>query len=1250
MQRAKVLAEQVASQPPKPSSFREWISDKYVSPYDLVECPCDVILLYNPSLHANNVAVEDLLRVWKNLIIVQTVQEGRRPVVGVTHYFNIPKGTWGNMPVFNQYWREFLLQNRWAREKKIGFYPIWSSMAEDSAIARKAIEYGFHWIGAKPVAMDGLGKVEYKKFCAQFNLSTAPFFELSVQEQDIETACTKMCEVYATKVKGSPLDGKPFFVKSEYGGGGRGTKKAKPTAESVSTAIRAVVAETGKLSGIYAELALDLSGATLYQIEMEADAGEVVDGGRLVYFNKRNQKMIELGYSSEEIVKYLPAHVYGECVRCAQIVARESKYDGRGTNEILIVRTAAGEWELYNSEFNKRVQVEHKALSNLKRYHTGQFFNTIADQVMRSCGYPPPDYKKDLLPSGCGAVGHVRLIAPQISYKGEVSFPVGVCVEGLILPKGFTATMDVGQLYSDTDAQFGCAIVNGTDWHQLLLSLQRFAHETVILGKNIKRDFFHFLRKFFHDARVYNLTLGCNQTFDVLKNQATEDGRLARVVDYLNGSASRILVNGWRDHDGVPNRPYPTDKQIKHYLEMRGEIAKLPVVRSTPFLRYLHHLDEDTYFMELRKLIVKQGGAMICVFPRDVQQECGGSESHLITIAARQLIERIGPNVGYIGYEIGGAQFQTAEMNQISSTTLLQESLLANLATHSLTRSQWMNGLEVLTADEIRYILSVTANLVRKRFHLPASCKKVPYFPYNFHAGNVEEQDEVTALMLEAGMTPIPSFCWDPRFTIADFETWMRRQLDIWKRAGRTLHQIRIKNAGQQKEWTTDNVVKYVTTIRRIYKENYGKVAEPIINIHNHNFNGLASHVAFEALKRCQEDGYRLLVVDTAPPAMTHNNNLIVSKALILSEDQRQKLIQFDEVATSIWHLTCRFHDFPLVGTDPDTIWAGGTGSSDQIAARKVGIALTDVEPAKVLGAKVTGLAAIVTPYSQWSMVTGYTCYKQGLRTFDAVLAHINNGGTLNLPKNILVGLDDWRTMLAKPPHVAKLIANHKAKDSSVFKKDERRRVLDIEAIRQKIMEAAPNQATTECDIARVIAFGNFALKTMELEDQGQDHNWLLDFPSIAYAKKVPVGVEFTIHGVPVHYVGIEDVPDSTDSVITFRFEGQWVRVRQRDNAKAAKFSQLVTSSVPTADPQNPNHVGAFMPGMVEAVHVKIGQVIATGDALYSINSMKMVTAFKAAEAHNGKVVERICVAKGDELAYTHGGAPPLVLVLGSKK
>ncbi|MDA0824795.1 MAG: biotin/lipoyl-binding protein, partial [Proteobacteria bacterium] len=65
----------------------------------------------------------------------------------------------------------------------------------------------------------------------------------------------------------------------------------------------------------------------------------------------------------------------------------------------------------------------------------------------------------------------------------------------------------------------------------------------------------------------------------------------------------------------------------------------------------------------------------------------------------------------------------------------------------------------------------------------------------------------------------------------------------------------------------------------------------------------------------------------------------------------------------------------------------------------------------------------------------------------------------------------------------------------------------------------------------------------------------------------------------------------------------------------------------PAADPDNENHVGAPMPGMIASVAVKVGQKVKKGDPLLSLEAMKMETQIRA-EA-NATIVE-VFARRGD--------------------
>jgi pyruvate carboxylase len=99
--------------------------------------------------------------------------------------------------------------------------------------------------------------------------------------------------------------------------------------------------------------------------------------------------------------------------------------------------------------------------------------------------------------------------------------------------------------------------------------------------------------------------------------------------------------------------------------------------------------------------------------------------------------------------------------------------------------------------------------------------------------------------------------------------------------------------------------------------------------------------------------------------------------------------------------------------------------------------------------------------------------------------------------------------------------------------------------------------------------------------------------------------------------------PDGTRTVF-FELNGQPREVTIRD-----KSLEVQVSSTEKADPNNPGHVGAPIPGAVTSIAVEVGSKVAKGDKLLIMEAMKMQTTVSAPIA--GKVT-RIPVHTGQSV------------------
>ena len=102
-----------------------------------------------------------------------------------------------------------------------------------------------------------------------------------------------------------------------------------------------------------------------------------------------------------------------------------------------------------------------------------------------------------------------------------------------------------------------------------------------------------------------------------------------------------------------------------------------------------------------------------------------------------------------------------------------------------------------------------------------------------------------------------------------------------------------------------------------------------------------------------------------------------------------------------------------------------------------------------------------------------------------------------------------------------------------------------------------------------------------------------------------------------------EPQPDGTRTVF-FELNGQPREVTIRDKSRKAEVEAR-----PKADPANPGHVGAPIPGAVSSISVDLGQSVAKGDRLLVMEAMKMQSTIYAPVA--GKIAQKL-VHTGDKV------------------
>jgi pyruvate carboxylase len=109
-----------------------------------------------------------------------------------------------------------------------------------------------------------------------------------------------------------------------------------------------------------------------------------------------------------------------------------------------------------------------------------------------------------------------------------------------------------------------------------------------------------------------------------------------------------------------------------------------------------------------------------------------------------------------------------------------------------------------------------------------------------------------------------------------------------------------------------------------------------------------------------------------------------------------------------------------------------------------------------------------------------------------------------------------------------------------------------------------------------------------------------------------------------IRLVAVGETHEEGDVRVFFELNGQPRIVRVPDRKVKAE-----AAARPKAEPGDPAHVGAPMPGVVASVAVKPGQKVAEGDLLLTIEAMKMETGL---HAERDGVVKAVHVQAGAQI------------------
>jgi len=1214
---------------------RRWNSG---TPAPLAPPPFPTVIIYNQSKHATQSVLADIRAVWGDKIrVVQTLEEGLQRLPGMDAALHVRPKSWGDMEHFKERLEWLCTQDHGLhhdrKNRGVVFMPGWSAFAESSEAARAVEALGLVWPGTEPVASQTLEKIGFKRICADVGAPTPPFTVLSEEDAGVDLsnpAEKEKCVEGFMKAVADMNSNEKGLIKSIHGGGGKGTAHLDDPSDivQVRAAVEKVLVEMNRSDGIYFEEKVNTKGdGRFYQLELEVDGDEVAHGGRFVWFNSRLQKVVEIGLSDELVSMFMPAELYAKSRIWARDVARKGGNNTRATMEALVFENEKGEFELQFIECNRRPQVENEALALLQQDAEGNRRYTFAELMMRAKGYPAPVFKPA---ESCKVVLHARWLHGNPDSDGNIAYQAGT-IAGMTGPRlDYVAAelMAPGEISFTSDPQLGKSVIVANSWEEMCdRACEYFTlRKPTVMGSSStygQTMYNLFTSKEFRAGKVAS-----NETFKRLK---IPEFPPRGILNVLQDQVAPVLVKGYRPGEGIDADRYPTAKVCEAVQELHTALSQ-EAPRATAYTSFSRdEASYEDYVASLRQQLGQQGGGWVTVAPRDTAQQGNDSESAPVSEISRRNAEIWAERAGCVGYEIGGAQYQAGLIRGFDPAAIMKLGLPFNMPGHSLQRSQYVNGLAELSAEVRQPLFNATAEVVASHYRGGSGLGKewVPWQPYNFHAGNFFDastnyspQDETTAELLKAKCLPMPNWVFSPKFPLSALEAWTNRQIDVFAANSATLHQIRMKNPGQGKDWTAEAIWTHVKTISSVFKAR--GMLPPIVYLHNHDFNGTGGHVAAATLRMAQAEGFNTLVIDGGYRKNgTHNDNTVMTDALNFTTEQKEALIEYNYNQQAIEEVLCRFDSRTSQMTPWDSDWAGGTEGSDIRIAKEFGLDVRKINHAKEVANEVFPLERAVTPFSEYKLRLGIALMiEPGIepKTPEAVRAWVNRGGKLKVGGDVLVGLKRWETLVPKTPEADKLLENMK---------DELEAGLGAKA---KLIGVSNLPAGfTPAQTHTALGYQQKGLDFATLQAQGKDLSPLLLAPHVLHAKPraLAAGTSFQLlvdsgavrQRNEVQFTGFGTASNS-DIVMTFLHEGQSVQVTMPD-PDAAKGA-VAKSGPRKADPGNLMELGTLVPGELLMYNVDVGDKLEAGAPLCVLESMKMEMKISVPDELDGLVVKSL--------------------------
>jgi propionyl-CoA carboxylase alpha chain len=244
-------------------------------------------------------------------------------------------------------------------------HPGYGFLSEDAGFAQAVVDAGLVWVGPPPEAVRLMGsKLGAKALMAEAGVPCLPGADVTgLADGPLQAAAEEI--------------GFPVLVKASAGGGGRGMRVVRDTAELVD-AVAGAQREAASAFGddtVFLERYVDAPRHVEVQVMADSQGAVVALFERECSLQRRHQKVIEEAPSPA-----VDDELRGRLSDAAVAAARAVSYTGAGTVEFVL----APDGGFFFLEMNTRLQVEHPVTELV----TG--LDLVALQLLVAQGHPLP--------------------------------------------------------------------------------------------------------------------------------------------------------------------------------------------------------------------------------------------------------------------------------------------------------------------------------------------------------------------------------------------------------------------------------------------------------------------------------------------------------------------------------------------------------------------------------------------------------------------------------------------------------------------------------------------------------------------------------------------------------------------------------------------------------------------------------------------------------------------------------------------